>query len=167
VPGQPLEARLVVSRIVGKRQEVLAQWFLITNVATTEADTHTIAQWYYWRWQIESFFKLLKSAGLELEHWQQETVLAIARRLLVAAMACVTVWQLQREKTAAAEKMKLLLMNLSGRARKRSRPVTTPGLLQGLLVLLPILDLLKEGDLNSVQALSFQAMPFLKMAYDV
>lgn len=63
--------------------------------------------------------------------------------------------------------MKLLLMQLSGRARKRSRPVTPPGLLQGLFVLLPILELLKEGNLTSVQALAFEAMPFLKMAYDV
>lgn len=167
VPGKPLKARLVVTRIVGKETEILAQWFLVTNVPAPEADALTIATWYYWRWQIESFFKLLKSGGLELEYWQQETALAIARRLLVAAMACVTVWQLQREKTQSAEKMKLLLMQLSGRARKRSRPVTTPGLLQGLFVLLPILELLKEGDLTSVQALAFEAIPFLKMAYDV
>lgn len=167
VPGKPLSARLVVSRLVGKNDEILAQWFLLTNVLIDEADTLTVAQWYYWRWQIESFFKLLKSSGLELEYWQQETALAIARRLLVAAMACVTVWQLQREKTQAAEKMKLLLMHLSGRATKRSRPVTTPGLLQGLFVLLPILELLKEGDLASVQSLAFETIPFLKLAYDV
>jgi hypothetical protein len=167
VPGKPLSARLVVSRLVAKNDEILAEWFLITNVPADHADTRTIAQWYYWRWQIESFFKLLKSSGLELEYWQQETALAIARRLLVAAMACVTVWQLQRDKTKAAEHMKLLLMSLSGRARKRSRPVTTPGLLHGLFVLLPMLELLKEGDLTSVQALAFQAIPFLKVAYDV
>lgn len=139
VPGKPLTARLVVSRIVGKNNAVLAQWFLLTNVPV-EANALTIARWYYWRWQIESFFKLLKSSGLELEYWQQETALAIARRLLVAAMACVTVWQLQRDKTTAAEKMKLILMRLSGRATKRSRPITTPGLLHGLFVLLPMLE---------------------------
>lgn len=167
VAGKPLTARLVVSRLVGKHQEILAQWFLLTNTPADKANTSTVAQWYYWRWQIESFFKLLKSAGLELEHWQQETGLAIARRLLVAAMACVTVWHLQRDKTAAAEKMQLLLMRLSGRATKRSRPVTTPGLLQGLFVLLPILELLREGDLTGVQSLAWQAIPFLKLAYDV
>jgi hypothetical protein len=43
----------------------------------------------YWRWKIESFFKLLKSAGQNLESWQQETGLAIAKRLLVVSMACV------------------------------------------------------------------------------
>lgn len=167
VPGQPLTARLVVSRIMGKGSEVLAQWFLLTNVPAEHADTLTITQWYYWRWQIESFFKLLKSSGLELEHWQQETALAIARRLLVAAMACVTVWQLQQDKKEQAEQMKLVLMRFSGRATTRSRPVTTPGLLHGLFVLLPILELLREGNLNSIQALAFETIPFLKRAYDV
>lgn len=164
VPGKPLTARLVVSRIVGKNNEILAQWFLLTNVPA-EANTSTVAQWYYWRWQIESFFKLLKSSGLEMEYWQQETALAITRRLLVAAMACVTVWQLQRDKTATAEKMKLLLMRLSGRATKRSRPITTPGLLHGLFVLLPMLELIEEyhGDLSSIRSLAFEAIPFLAL----
>ena len=53
-------------------------------------DASTLALW-YWRWQIECFFKLLKSAGHELESWQQESALAIAKSLLVASMACVTV----------------------------------------------------------------------------
>ena len=53
----------------------------------------TIAQWYYWRWRIENYFKLLKSAGQHLEEWQQTTAKAIASRLLVAATACVVVWR--------------------------------------------------------------------------
>jgi Transposase DDE domain len=167
VPGKPLTARLVVSRIIGKDNEILAQWFLLTNVFSDDADAHTISQWYYFRWQIESFFKLLKSSGLELEHWQQETALAIARRLLVAAMACVTVWQLERDKSEPAEKMKLILMRFSGRSTKRSRPVTTPGLLHGLFVLLPMLELLEEGSLKSVQSLALKTIPFLNAAYDV
>jgi len=31
-------------------------------------------------WRIESYFKLLKSAGLQLEEWQQATVERIFRR---------------------------------------------------------------------------------------
>lgn len=167
VPGEPLTARLVVSRIVSKRGEILAQWFLLTTVPIIEAEASIIARWYYWRWKIETFFKLLKSSGLELEYWQQETALAISRRLLVAAMACVTVWQLERDTTEAAERMKLLLMRLSGRATKRSRPVTAPGLLHGLFVLLPMLDFMREDRMDAVQALAFETIPFLKAAYDV
>jgi hypothetical protein len=46
-----------------------------------------IALWYYYRWRIESYFKLLKSGGQEIEHWQQESGLAILKRLLVVSMA--------------------------------------------------------------------------------
>ncbi|MCX7066381.1 MAG: transposase [Methylococcales bacterium] len=60
---------------------------MITNVPAVEASE--IALWYYWRWKIERFFKRLKSAGQNLESWQQETGLAIAKRLLVVSMACV------------------------------------------------------------------------------
>jgi len=90
VPGKPVAARLVVSRVLSEAGEVLAEWLLLTNVK--DVDAATIALWYYWRWQIECFFKLVKSAGHQLESWQQESALAIAKRLLVASMACVTVW---------------------------------------------------------------------------
>ena len=41
---------------------LLAEWFLLTNVPI-EVPAETIALWYYWRWRIESFHKLLKSGG--------------------------------------------------------------------------------------------------------
>ena len=44
--------------------------------------------------QIECFFKLVKSASHPLEAWQQESALAIAKRLLVVSQACVTVWEI-------------------------------------------------------------------------
>ncbi|MDQ6951898.1 MAG: transposase [Mariprofundaceae bacterium] len=61
VSGDTVDARLVVSRILSKSGEVIANWLLITNVQDVNADE--IALWYYWRWNIESWFKLLKSAG--------------------------------------------------------------------------------------------------------
>ena len=82
-------------------------------------------------------------------------------------MACVTVWQLERDTTEAAKRMQLMLMRLSGRATKRSRPVTTPGLLHGLFVLLPMLDFMREDRMDAVQALAFETIPFLKAAYNV
>jgi IS4 transposase len=57
---------LVVSRICDAHGQVLAQWLLLTNVPD-EVDARTIARWYYYRWQIESMFKLLKSAGQQVE----------------------------------------------------------------------------------------------------
>ena len=76
-------ARLVVSRVFSKQGERLAQWHWLTNVE--EVDAATVALWYDWRWRIESFFKRLQSAGHQLEYWQPESALAIAKRLLVAS----------------------------------------------------------------------------------
>lgn len=163
VPGPPLDLRLVVSQVRDGQGRVLAQWLLLTNVPEDEAAAGTVALWYYWRWRIESFFKLLKSGGHQIEHWQQETGLAIARRLLVASMACVVVWQLQRRQDDEAQQLKTLLVNLSGRAMKRSRPCTDSAVLAGLFVLLPLLDLLQThaGNLEDLRRLATQTLPIL------
>ena len=87
VPGPPLTLRLVVSRVCDASGRTLAVWYLLTNLPATVA-TDTAALWYYWRWRIESRFKLFKSAGHQVEHWQQQGGEAIAKRLLIAAMAC-------------------------------------------------------------------------------
>ena len=139
----------------------LAEWTLLTN-ALVSADASQIALWYYWRWRIESFYKLLKSHGQEIEYWQQETGVAIARRLLVAAMACVAVWTLQRDDTPQAEETKQLLLRLSGRARKRNAAATASALLAGYFVLLSLTDLLENTDLDlpKLQTLAARANPF-------
>jgi hypothetical protein len=88
-----------------------------------------------------------------LELWQQETGPAIARRLLVAAMACVVIWQLQADQSTEAGELKNILIRLSGRQTKRSRPHTAPALLAGLWVLLSTLALLEHCDLNHLRSL--------------
>lgn len=160
VPGLPLPMRLIVTRLVDDEGYILAQWTLLTNVFGVEA--YQIALWYYWRWKIESFFKLLKSHGQELEHWLQETGAAITRRLLVAAMACVVVWQLERDDSPEAEQSKAILMRLSGRSSKSTRPYTAPALLAGYMALLSITDLLEntDCDLQTLKQLARKALPF-------
>ena len=169
VRGRPLALRLVVAQLRNDHGRVVAQWMLLTNLPPSEADAGTIALWYYWRWRIESFFKLLKSGGQQLEHWQQETAPAIARRLLVASMACVVVWGLERRRDEKAQELKKLLVQLSGRQVKRTRPCTASAMLAGLFVLLPILELIRThgGDLRPVQELALSVLPFLKSAVDV
>jgi len=163
--GEPLTLRLVVAQVRDAEGQVLAQWLLLTNVpASGSADQ--IAMWYYWRWQIESFYKLLKSAGLELEHWQQETAEAIAKRLLVASMACVTIWRLQQQQTPAALEFQRVLVRLSGRQMKRTRPITTPALLHGLEKLLPVLALLHDYAPHQLRRLLREAMPILPFLRD-
>jgi hypothetical protein len=88
--GPPLDLRLILAEVRDDAGTVLATWSLLTNLPP-EIDAATVALWYYWRWNIKSFFKLLKSAGMEVEEWRQTTPAAIARRLLVASMASLQV----------------------------------------------------------------------------
>ncbi len=84
---------------------------LLSNVTTI--DTQILALWYYWRWKIESFLKLLKQTGHLLENWQTSG-LAIAKRLLVVNMACAVVWQLTVSPQSKAKEVQGFLIKLSG-----------------------------------------------------
>lgn len=150
VAGEPLALRLVVSRICDARGQLLAQWLLLTNVSD-EVGAATLARWYYYRWQIESMFKLLKSAGQQVEDWLQDDALAIAKRLVVASCACVLVWQLAAATSPQALDIQRFLVRLSGRQTKRRRPVTAPALLAGLWMLFSTLTLLEHYDLDQLK----------------
>ena len=152
--GRALSLRLILVQIRNDQGKVLAEWKLLSNVPREWATTEHLARCYYWRWRIESFFKLLKSHGQQLEQWQQETGAAIARRLLIAAMACVTVWQLQADNSPQANQFKDVLVRLSGRQTKRKRPHTAPALLAGLWILLSMLSLLKTHRLHDIRHLA-------------
>jgi len=150
IRGEPLTLRLVVSELRDVRGRMLACWFLLTNVAAT-VGAATVALWYYWRWAIESYYKLLKGAGLHLEQWQQESAAALARRLLVASMACVVVWQLARSPLPEAERVRTFLVRLSGRQMRRDRPFTEPALLAGLWVYVAMRAALEHGNLAEIE----------------
>ena len=158
-PGRPLELRLIVVQVRNRAGKLLAQWLLLSNVPAEWATAELLAWCYYWRWRIESFFKLLKSHGQQLEQWQQASGPAIARRLLIAAMACVVVWQLQAQQSPKATKLKDLLVRLSGRQTKRSHPHTAPALLAGFWVLLSLLELLDHYSLHELKRLA-KLLPF-------
>ena len=145
VRGTPLTVRLVVSQVRDAAGQLLAEWLLLTNVPAA-VEAATVALWYYWRWRIESYFKLLKGAGQQVEHWQQETAEALARRLLVASMACVVVWQVARASGPEAESLRGLLVRLSGRLVRRQQRWTLPALLAGMWVLLAVAEVLAEGN---------------------
>jgi hypothetical protein len=125
VPGEPVDGRLVVSRILSEDGEVLAEWLLMSN--NMDMDASTLALWYYWRWQIECFFKLLKSASHHLESWQQESAQAIAKHLLVASMACVTVWAIAADNNKEAAELRAFLVKLSGGQMRHKKKFTNPG----------------------------------------
>lgn len=159
VPGIPVAAQLVVSRILSDTGEVLAEWLLLTNV--TAMDVATIALWYFWRWQIECFFKLLKSAGHHLESWQQESAIAIAKRLLVASMACVTVWAIAADKSKEATELRVFLIKLSGRQMRHKKEFTSPALLAGLWVFISMLEVIEAYSEDELDKLKATARQFL------
>ncbi len=153
VRGRPLPMRLIMTRVLDEDGKVLAQWYLLSNVPVEWANAAKLAHCYYWRWRIESYFKLLKSHGFQIEDWLQETGEAIARRLLVVSMAAVTVWHLMADDSPGAIEFKQILVRLSGRQMKRSRPVTAPALLTGLWSLLAMLDTLEQIDVGALKNL--------------
>ena len=161
VPGPPLPLRLVVTRVVAEDGTVLAEWWLLTDVASGDADAATIGRWYAWRWAIESYHKLIKSAGMNAEEWQQETGAAFLRRLCVASMACLTVWHLRRDPSPAAARLRVVLVRLSGRQMKHGVESTAPALLAGLERLLAIDDLMQFEDLDEILDLARRQLPHL------
>jgi hypothetical protein len=156
-PGKPLELRLVVAEVRDEEGGVLAHWLLMSNVPA-EFDAADLALWYYWRWRVESYFKLLKGAGLELEHWGQTTALGVAKRLLVASMACALAWKIARSAAPAAGPLRKVLVRLSGRQMKHKTESTEPALLAGLWALLQGLALAEEFDLDELRRMLHEVL---------
>ncbi len=167
-PGEAIALRFVVTHVRdATTHELLSTWYLLTNVDADSASAELLALWYYWRWNIESYFKLMKSAGMELDHWQQESGYAIMNRLLVASMAATTIWSLQRTTGDEATEFKDLLVKLSGKTVKRTKPHTSGALLSGLFVLLRIFDFLDQVDFDPGKIAKIQNqlklfLPFLR-----
>lgn len=151
VKGNPVKVRLIVSRVVDENGKELAIWHLLTTMFSVPAPT--VALWYYWRWSIENYFKLMKSAGMQLESWQQTTGEAIARRLLVASMACVCVWRIAHAKGAEAGELRKVLVRLSGRQMKWKKEFTYTSLCAGLWSLLSLQDLLENYSVDQIKSL--------------
>jgi hypothetical protein len=167
IQGPALPLRLVVAEVRDGQGNVLARWLLLTNVPASVAPAGTVALWYYWRWRVESYHKLLKGAGQQVEAWRQESAGPFARRLLVTAMAAVVAWQVARDERPEAEPLRKLLVRLSGRQLDRSRNkrgFTEPTLLAGLMVLVPMLELLETTPLAEVRAIAGPILAMIRAA---
>lgn len=158
IKGRRLRLRLLVSQVRAPGGAVVAQWLLWTNLPEA-VGCKQAARWYYWRWRIESYFKLVKRAGHHLENWQQETSEAVAKRLVIASHACVIVWQVARAQEPEAEPVRELLLRLSGRLMKRGTSYTEPALLAGFFVLLALLDALERYSVDDLRRLADLALP--------
>jgi len=161
IKGIPLPLRLIVVQVRNAKGKVLATWYLLSNAPSDVLSAKRLARCYYWRWRIESYFKLLKSHGQQLEQWLQETGARIMRRMLVASMACVTVWHLLADNSPEATELKKVLVTFSGRQTKRAVPFTAPALLAGFWMLLAMNDYLEKHDPQDLKNLVRNArLPF-------
>jgi hypothetical protein len=165
VPGRPIELRLIVSEVRDKQGRILAQWLLWSNLPP-EVSASTIVLWYYWRWRIESFFRLLKRGGFHLEQWQQESVKAIAKRLLVAAQASVIVWALMESNDPQSVQLRRMLIDLSGRLMKHGVEFTAPALLVGMMNLLAIIDALDSHSVDDLRHMAKLVNTMLNLETD-
>jgi hypothetical protein len=164
IPGPAMAMRLIIAEVRNDRGKVVARWLLLSNVPKSVASAKTIALWYYWRWRIESYHKLLKGAGQHIEQWRQETAAATARRLLVTAMAAVLAWKIARDDRPITKPLKDLLVKLSGRQLDRARNPRTfsePILLAGLNVLIPMLALLQTTTITQLRRVAAPIMPLI------
>ena len=142
IGGKAVKARFVVERLVDEENNILAEWLLITNVLDAKVSAQTLATWYYYRWKIESYFKLLKSSGFNLEEWQQKEPIALFKRLLVVSLSCLFVWKLANDSSHNAKEIREFLVLLSGRLIERGKEFTLPALLAGLESYLQMMDVM-------------------------
>ena len=148
--GKTLKLKFVVERLVNDKDEIVAEWLLLSNVFDEDIDASTLANWYYYRWKIESYFKLLKSSGFNLEQWQQKEPLSLFKRLLVVSNACILVWKIANDNTDNAKKIRDFLIKLSGKQIQRGIEFTYPALLSGLENYLTTLDLLRQFSVEDI-----------------
>jgi hypothetical protein len=146
VPGKALRLRLVVAEVRSLSGEVLAEWLLLSNVPARTSEQE-VALWYQWRSRVESYHKLIQSAGMQLESWQQETAGRIAKRLAVASMACALGWQVAQAEGEEGERLRALAIRLSGRQIKAKSGWTLPALLVGMGLLMLIWRVLADAPL--------------------
>ena len=140
--GEAVKARFVVERLVDENENIVAQWILVSNILDKSVTSATLATWYYYRWKIETYFKLLKSSGFNMEEWQQREPMALFRRLLVVSYSCVLVWKIANDNSNNGKKIRDFLVLLSGRLIQKDKEFTHPALLAGLENYIQMLDLM-------------------------
>jgi len=164
IHGAALALRLVVVEVRDAHGKRRACWLLLSNLPASVRASQ-IALWYYWRWRIESYHKLLKSAGQQVEQWLQGSAEALVRRLIVTAMTAVLVWQIARDPSPQAAQLRQTLVKLSGRQMKRtknSRGFTEPALLAGLTILVPMMIALEVMSPEELKAAAHELMPLIR-----
>lgn len=161
IKGKAIKARFIVERLMNNKQEIVATWMLISNLKK-DVSSEKIALWYYYRWNIESYFKLLKSSGFNMEQWQQVEPSAIFKRLLIASHACLLVWQIEHSNSKNIKQIKEFLVKLSGRLVERGKISTSPALLAGLWSFFSAMDIIELYDIDKLFSMRDELVEFME-----
>ena len=97
----------------------------------------------------------------QLESWQQESALAIAKRLLVASMACVMVWEIVADQSNEVAELRRFLIKLSGRQMRHKQEFSNPALLDGLWVFLSMLEVINAYSADELESFKLTAQKFI------
>ena len=134
--------RKIADSVSGKT--LLHSYLLVS--ADIEASAQQLMQWASWRATTEPYFKLLTQAVVQLGDGRAPVEVAIAKRVLIAAQACLTVFLLQQAQSVWAEAARTVLTQLTGRSVRPGRPPLGSALFEGLGKLFVLLDAMEtEG----------------------
>jgi len=160
IKGKPVKCRFIVERLVDQKNNIVATWLILSNLKEN-IDDKTIALWYYYRWKIESYFKLLKSSGFNMEEWQQQTAEAVFRRLLIVSYACLLVWQIEHSNEKNIIEIKKFLVRISGRLVPKKKVSTSSALLAGIWNFFSTMDIIELYDIEKLFAMKKELNNFL------
>ena len=107
-PGHKKEKRSIlmsyveVKQVSNSKEDKPIHWILWTNRKVgTKQEAKEIIEIYTKRWEIEVFFKLLKSDGYQIEKCQLETGKSIRKLTLIIQEATIKILQLKAARTGA------------------------------------------------------------------
>lgn len=138
-PGEALLVRVVLSELRQPGRKPL-RWVLLTNLPDPPL---SVVQAYLSRWKIERLFWLTK-LGFRLESWHQENALRIARRLLLAQLAALMIYQLMQPQDADSLKWTQRLARLGGWSGREQTPIGPTVLMRGALIFLAAVQLCQQ-----------------------
>ena len=92
IKGKGLCLVLRVSGMYDDEDKGVGSWYLLSKLEERWVKGGDISEWYYWGWEIECYFKLVKSGGVEVEWWLEESGEGYFKGLLIGCEGCRVVW---------------------------------------------------------------------------
>jgi hypothetical protein len=149
--GAPVEVRVVIAEL-RRAGKVAHRWVLLTQL-TEPLDQ--LVQVYLWRWRVERLFFFTK-VGMKIEQWQQQTGERIARRLAVASLAAMVLYQLEGATEPEFVALRKWIATRGGWLGRKQDAIGPLVLMRGMATLIGALALLEQMGTQGVQQMGRQ-----------